>query len=85
MTLSGQRFAVKTLLRYWGFPKSKFPLKGRAKWNVAGEEKILEPGEVVYNPPNLEHSITVLDEELQVVNIKDIVAGWSVKHEKFAI
>ena len=50
MTLSGQRFAVKTLLRYWGFPKSKFPLKGRAKWNVAGEEKILEPGEVVYNP-----------------------------------
>ena len=58
-------------------------LKGRAKWNVGGEEKILGPGEVVYNPPNIEHSITVLDEELQVINIKDIVAGWSVKHAKW--
>ena len=58
-------------------------LKGRGKWNVGGEEKILGPGEVVYNPPNVEHSIEVLDEELQVINIKDIVPDWSVKHAKW--
>lgn len=58
-------------------------LKGTAKWNVAGEEKILGPGEVVYNPPNVEHSIEVLDEALEVINVKDIVTGWSVKHAKW--
>lgn len=58
-------------------------LKGQGKWNVGGEEKILGPGEVVYNPPHVEHSIKVLDEDLQVINCKDIVPGFSVKHAKW--
>lgn len=58
-------------------------LKGRGKWTVGGEEKILGPGEVVYAPPNVEHGLQVLDEDLEVINIKTSVKGWSVKHAKW--
>jgi len=58
-------------------------LKGRAKWTVGDEEKILGLGEVVLNPPNVLHGLEVLDEELQVINCKTVVEGWSVKHAKW--
>lgn len=58
-------------------------LKGRGKWTVGDEVKVLGPGEVVYNPANVPHGIEVLDEELQVINVKSVVSGWSVKEAKW--
>ncbi len=58
-------------------------LKGCGKWTVGDEEKILGPGEVVYSPPNVLHGLKVLDEELQLINCKSVVAGWSVKEAKW--
>ncbi len=58
-------------------------LKGRGKWKVGDEEKILGPGELVYMKPNVPHSLQALEEELQVINCKSVVAGWSVKHARW--
>lgn len=79
------RFPANTEAKPHSHPNEQFMivLKGRAKWVVGGEEKILGPGEVVYDPPNVEHSIEVLDEDLEVINVKDIVKGFSVKHARW--
>jgi quercetin dioxygenase-like cupin family protein len=37
------------------------------------------PGEVVLVPANTEHDIKIL-EDLEVINVKNVVPGWSVKH-----
>ena len=78
-------FPANTEAKPHAHPNEQFMivLKGRAKWIVGDEEKLLGPGEVVYNPPNVEHAIEVLGEDLQVINVKDIVKGWSVKHAKW--
>ena len=54
-------------------------LKGRAKYRVGNEEKVLGPGEVVLIPANTEHAVEIL-EDLEVINCKDVVSGWSVYH-----
>ncbi len=54
-------------------------LKGRGKWKIGDEEKILGPGELVYMKPGVPHSLQALDEELQIINCKSVVPGWSVK------
>lgn len=54
-------------------------LSGRARYHVAGEEKVLGPGDLVLNPPNAEHGILEVLEDLTVINYKDVVPGWSVK------
>ena len=91
-TIRGEKVAVGLLTfpadteaKPHAHPSEQFMivLKGRAKWTVGDDEKILGPGEVVYNPPNVEHSIEVLEEDLQVINVKDIVEGWSVKNARW--
>ncbi|MFH1489022.1 MAG: dimethylsulfonioproprionate lyase family protein [Pseudomonadota bacterium] len=91
-TISGEKMEIGLLsfppgteAKPHAHPNEQFMivLKGRGLWNVGGEEKILGPGEVVFNPPNVEHSIKVLDEELEVINCKDVVADWSVKNAKW--
>jgi quercetin dioxygenase-like cupin family protein len=54
-------------------------IKGKARYRVGGEEKVLGPGEVVLVPANTEHDIKIL-EDLEVINVKNVVPGWSVKH-----
>ncbi len=54
-------------------------IKGKARYRVAGEERVLGPGEVVLVPANTEHDIKIL-EDLEVINVKNVVPGWSVKH-----
>ena len=79
------KFPPNTEAKTHAHPNEQFMivLKGRAKWIVGDEEKILGPGEFVYDPPNVPHSIEVLDEGLEVINVKDIVKGFSVKHAKW--
>jgi quercetin dioxygenase-like cupin family protein len=57
-------------------------LKGRARYRVAGEEKVLGPGEAVLIPANTEHAVEIL-EDLEVINCKDVVPGWSVYHARW--
>lgn len=43
--------------------------KGRVKFFIAGEERIVGPGDVLHFPSNLEHGATMLDEEVVLVDI----------------
>lgn len=65
-------------------PNEQFQIliKGKAKYRVGGEERVLAPGEVALIPANTEHEIRIL-EGLQVINVKNIVPGWSVKHARW--
>jgi len=57
-------------------------VKGKARYRVAGEEKVLGPGEAVLIPANTEHGVKVL-EDLEVINCKNVVPGWSVKDARW--
>ncbi len=57
-------------------------LKGKAKYRVGDEEKVLGPGEAILIPANTEHGVEIL-EDLEVINCKDVVAGWSVYHARW--
>ena len=58
-------------------------LKGKAKYFISGDgEKVIGPGEVVLIPENTEHGVEVL-EDLEVINCKEVVSGWSVKNARW--
>jgi quercetin dioxygenase-like cupin family protein len=57
-------------------------LKGKAKYRVGEEEKVLGPGEAVLIPANIEHDLEIL-EDMEVVNCKNVVPGWSVYHARW--
>jgi len=57
-------------------------LKGRVRYRVGGEEKILGPGEAVLIPANTEHDLEIL-EDMEIINCKDVVPGWSVYHARW--
>ena len=65
-------------------PNEQFQIviKGKARYRVGEEEKVLGPGEVVLVPANTEHEVEIL-EDLEVINAKDVVPGWSVKHARW--
>lgn len=44
-------------------------LKGRMKFVIGGEERVLIPGEVAYIPSGVEHSIESLDEYVLVLDV----------------
>ena len=43
--------------------------RGRVRYIIGGEERILSPGDLLYFPSNLEHGATMLDEEVVLVDI----------------
>jgi quercetin dioxygenase-like cupin family protein len=57
-------------------------LRGKGRWRVGDEEKVLGPGEAVHIPANIEHAVEIL-EDLEIINCKDIIPGWSVKHARW--
>lgn len=57
-------------------------LKGRMRFTIGTEERVLGPGEVAYIPKNVPHSIESLDEYVQVLDVftplrPDIIARLS--------
>jgi mannose-6-phosphate isomerase-like protein (cupin superfamily) len=44
-------------------------LNGRLRMKIAGEERIISPGELAWVPPGVEHSIESLDEYVRVLDI----------------
>ncbi len=77
-------YPAGTIARPHAHPNEQvqFILKGRAKYRLGAEEKILGPGEAVLIPANTEHGVEIL-EDLEVINYKDVVAGWSVYHARW--
>ncbi len=57
-------------------------IKGKVRGRLAGEIYVLEPGDIVLKPPNIEQSGQVL-EEYTALNCKDVVPGWSVYHARW--
>lgn len=57
-------------------------LKGKGKWRIGKEEKVLGPGEAVLIPANTEHEVEIY-EDMEVINCKDVVPGWSVYHARW--
>jgi quercetin dioxygenase-like cupin family protein len=53
--------------------------KGRMRFRLGTEERILGPGEVVLVPPGVEHQTEAL-EDVEFFNCKDLVPGFSI-HE----
>lgn len=43
--------------------------KGKAKFIIGNEEKIVSAGDILHFPPNIWHGATVLDEEVILVDI----------------
>ena len=43
-----------------------FVQQGKLCFNLAGEERILEAGEILEIPPNVPHSVTVLEESVVI-------------------
>ena len=48
-------------------------IKGKLGYCVAGETKILGPGEAVYIPANVEHNNWSFDEEVEFVSCKNLL------------
>lgn len=46
-----------------------YVLKGRLRMCVGGEERVLQPGEFAFVPPNVEHSIESLDEYVLALDV----------------
>lgn len=44
-------------------------LKGRAKFIISGEERIVTAGDVLHFPPHNRHGATMLDEEVVLIDI----------------
>ena len=45
-------------------------IKGKLGYRVAGETRILGPGEAVHIPPNIEHDNWALDEDVEFISCK---------------
>ncbi len=46
-----------------------YVLAGKLRMCIAGDERVLLPGEFAYVPPNVEHSIESLDEYVLVLDV----------------
>ncbi|WP_108660956.1 cupin domain-containing protein [Acuticoccus kandeliae] len=55
-----------------------YMMKGRARAVVGGEEKIIGPGEVVYIPADVVHSIVALDEDVVFLTVKEVPEAFEV-------
>jgi len=55
-------------------------LKGKARYRVGGEEKVVGPGEAVLISPNVEWAIQIL-EDVEVVAFQDVHPGKEAAHE----
>ncbi len=53
-------------------------MKGRMRFRLGQEERVVGPGEVVLIPANTEHQTTALD-DVEFFNCKDLVPGFSIQ------
>jgi quercetin dioxygenase-like cupin family protein len=50
-------------------------LRGRMRFRVGGDERVVGPGDAVLVPAGVLHGGTALDEEAEIVSAKDLVEG----------
>lgn len=65
------RFDPHTVTPVHHHPHEQMTLveQGRVRFIIAGEERIVGPGEVLHFPPHVEHGATSLDEPVVLVDI----------------
>ena len=44
-------------------------IKGRVRFFIEGKERIVSPGDVLHFPSNCRHGATMLDEEVELIDI----------------
>jgi quercetin dioxygenase-like cupin family protein len=57
-------------------------LRGRSLVHIGDEERMVGPGDAFLIPANTVHWGKTL-EDTEVINCKDVVAGWSIKNAKW--
>lgn len=74
------RYPARTEVKPHASPREQVQsiLKGRAKYRVGGEEKIVGPGEAVLIRPNTDYAVQIL-EDLEVVTFRDVQGGKGAK------
>jgi quercetin dioxygenase-like cupin family protein len=65
------RFAPHVEVAVHTHPHEQFTLveRGRVRFEVDGEERLASAGDVLYLPSNVPHGVTMLDEEVVLVDI----------------
>ncbi|MBF0278881.1 MAG: cupin domain-containing protein [SAR324 cluster bacterium] len=56
--------------------------KGKVKFRIENEEKILGAGDVFLIPANAEHEMEII-EDTDVIFCKDLVPNWSIRDAKW--
>ena len=71
------RFAAGTGSKAHKHPEEQVVnvLRGKFRFRVGGEERILGPGDAVLIPPNTEHEALAMDSEVEVISCKNIVSS----------
>ncbi len=71
MTMCRFRFAPYVVTPEHTHPHEQMTLvvKGRVKFIINGEEKVVSPGTVMHFPPNNRHGASMLDEEVILIDI----------------
>ena len=52
-----------------------YVLKGRLQARIGDEHVVAEPGDIIHMPANVEHEVLALDEDVEVISVKNLVDG----------
>mgnify|MGYP001769446295 CR=1 FL=1 len=65
------RFAPNLVTPMHSHPHEQITIveRGKVRFLIGGEAMVASPGDVVHFPPGIEHSATMLDEEVDLVDI----------------
>jgi quercetin dioxygenase-like cupin family protein len=71
MTMCRFRFAPFVVTDVHSHPHEQMTLvmRGRVKFTISGEERIVSAGDVLHFPPHNRHGATMLDEEVILIDI----------------
>ena len=65
------RFAPHVVTAVHSHPHEQITIveRGRVRFTVAGEDRVVKAGDVLHFPPHVQHGATMLDEEVVLVDI----------------
>ena len=52
-----------------------FVLKGRLQARIGDEHLVAQPGDILHMPADVEHEVMALDEDVEVISVKNLVDG----------
>lgn len=60
-----------------------FVLKGRVRFNVGGEERVAKRGDIVFIPPNVEHSAVTLEDSIGLDVFTPLRDDWLAGNDAY--